>query len=127
VLPTPAHVQPLVVIRGHLPTEAVLQPDVPVVGFDVLATYLERAKSGVRLRRIVEDIVGFFDRIKPGIHYQTGDLKIPIGRYRFTLSGFALTPEALSAADLLEPRVARVGRNEPCPCGSGKKYKRCHG
>ncbi len=21
----------------------------------------------------------------------------------------------------------RVGRNEPCPCGSGKKYKHCHG
>ena len=21
----------------------------------------------------------------------------------------------------------RVGRNEPCPCGSGKKYKKCHG
>ncbi|HLI81747.1 MAG TPA: SEC-C metal-binding domain-containing protein, partial [Candidatus Binataceae bacterium] len=21
----------------------------------------------------------------------------------------------------------RVGRNDPCPCGSGKKYKRCHG
>ncbi|MGZ3511738.1 MAG: SEC-C metal-binding domain-containing protein, partial [Candidatus Binataceae bacterium] len=20
-----------------------------------------------------------------------------------------------------------VGRNDPCPCGSGKKYKRCHG
>ena len=27
-----------------------------------------------------------------------------------------------SAAD-----VPRVGRNEPCPCGSGKKYKHCHG
>lgn len=23
------------------------------------------------------------------------------------------------------PKVARVGRNDPCPCGSGKKYKRC--
>lgn len=23
--------------------------------------------------------------------------------------------------------VAKVGRNEPCPCGSGKKYKKCHG
>jgi preprotein translocase subunit SecA len=23
--------------------------------------------------------------------------------------------------------AARVGRNEPCPCGSGKKYKHCHG
>lgn len=28
----------------------------------------------------------------------------------------------LSAED-----VADVGRNDPCPCGSGKKYKRCHG
>lgn len=29
-----------------------------------------------------------------------------------------------------QPRVrteAKVGRNDPCPCGSGKKYKHCHG
>ena len=26
-----------------------------------------------------------------------------------------------------QARVKKVGRNEPCPCGSGKKYKRCHG
>ena len=24
-------------------------------------------------------------------------------------------------------RVKKVGRNDPCPCGSGKKYKQCHG
>ncbi|MBU1937496.1 SEC-C domain-containing protein, partial [bacterium] len=24
-------------------------------------------------------------------------------------------------------RVEKVGRNDPCPCGSGKKYKKCHG
>lgn len=23
--------------------------------------------------------------------------------------------------------MTKVGRNEPCPCGSGKKYKKCHG
>jgi len=23
-------------------------------------------------------------------------------------------------------RSERVGRNDPCPCGSGKKYKHCH-
>ena len=23
-------------------------------------------------------------------------------------------------------RVEKIGRNEPCPCGSGKKYKKCH-
>ena len=32
--------------------------------------------------------------------------------------------------ELKEPFVRqdkKVGRNEPCPCGSGKKYKSCHG
>ena len=24
-------------------------------------------------------------------------------------------------------RVQKIGRNDPCPCGSGKKYKQCHG
>jgi len=27
----------------------------------------------------------------------------------------------------LGPEFARVGRNDPCPCGSGKKFKKCHG
>ena len=26
----------------------------------------------------------------------------------------------------LPRQVAKVGRNDPCPCGSGKKYKDCH-
>ena len=26
-----------------------------------------------------------------------------------------------------DPAAAKVGRNDPCPCGSGKKYKHCHG
>ena len=30
-------------------------------------------------------------------------------------------------AGLVDVTVQSVGRNEPCPCGSGKKYKRCHG
>jgi SWIM/SEC-C metal-binding protein len=25
------------------------------------------------------------------------------------------------------PISPKVGRNDPCPCGSGEKYKRCHG
>jgi preprotein translocase subunit SecA len=23
--------------------------------------------------------------------------------------------------------IDKIGRNDPCPCGSGKKYKKCHG
>jgi uncharacterized protein len=30
-------------------------------------------------------------------------------------------------ADEVMGLLAQVGRNEPCPCGSGRKYKHCHG
>jgi preprotein translocase subunit SecA len=45
----------------------------------------------------------------------------------------ALASEVASdefAADPQQPMVrdgVKVGRNDPCPCGSGKKYKQCHG
>jgi preprotein translocase subunit SecA len=36
---------------------------------------------------------------------------------------------AASAGAAVGARVpaGKVGRNDPCPCGSGKKFKRCHG
>jgi len=41
----------------------------------------------------------------------------------------APTPNAAPAERHMEPIRAeqRVGRNDPCPCGSGKKFKQCHG
>jgi preprotein translocase subunit SecA len=36
-------------------------------------------------------------------------------------SGGDATPQTVKR------REAKVGRNDPCPCGSGKKYKKCHG
>jgi preprotein translocase subunit SecA len=35
--------------------------------------------------------------------------------------------EAAAAAAPAKREADKVGRNDPCPCGSGKKYKRCHG
>lgn len=35
-------------------------------------------------------------------------------------------PAAAGAAPVTRPGP-KVGRNDPCPCGSGKKYKQCHG
>jgi preprotein translocase subunit SecA len=29
--------------------------------------------------------------------------------------------------ETVERALPKVGRNEPCPCGSGKKFKKCHG
>jgi len=37
-------------------------------------------------------------------------------------------PEKAAAAARAPAKAApKVGRNDPCPCGSGKKYKKCHG
>ncbi|MFN7121401.1 MAG: SEC-C metal-binding domain-containing protein, partial [Hydrogenophaga sp.] len=44
-----------------------------------------------------------------------------------TETGEAETVGAASAAPRPAGDVPRVGRNDPCPCGSGKKYKQCHG
>ena len=35
--------------------------------------------------------------------------------------------ESTSAPFTMAGGIPRVGRNDPCPCGSGKKYKQCHG
>ncbi len=36
-------------------------------------------------------------------------------------------PAEPAAPQQLAPEGRKVGRNDPCPCGSGKKYKQCHG
>ncbi|HEX2835163.1 MAG TPA: preprotein translocase subunit SecA [Thermoanaerobaculia bacterium] len=43
-------------------------------------------------------------------------------RQQMTFSG---APK--EAAAPVKRNQAKVGRNDPCPCGSGKKYKKCHG
>jgi preprotein translocase subunit SecA len=39
----------------------------------------------------------------------------------------AQATEAPSNTPIVKSDLEKVGRNEPCPCGSGKKYKACHG
>jgi preprotein translocase subunit SecA len=60
-----------------------------------------------------------------------------VGNVHYQHSDFnpALAPEELMSPDSSTQggampdvtEVAKVGRNDPCPCGSGKKYKQCHG
>ncbi|MAX31912.1 MAG: preprotein translocase subunit SecA [Halomonadaceae bacterium] len=53
-------------------------------------------------------------------------------RHDEAVAGTAEAPDEQPAAEGGDGRPVRregpkVGRNEPCPCGSGKKYKQCHG
>lgn len=42
-------------------------------------------------------------------------------------SGSVMPTVIKASDDSMDDGVEKVGRNEPCPCGSGKKYKKCHG
>jgi len=71
------------------------------------------------LERVAEDLENRAGRIS-NVTYtaptETGEIESTVDKASQMLGG-----AALAAA------VPRVGRNEPCPCGSGKKYKLCHG
>jgi uncharacterized protein len=45
--------------------------------------------------------------------------------YELNTRGKITLPAA--SEDDFEKLIAKVGRNDPCPCGSGKKFKKCHG
>ncbi|MCK9438409.1 MAG: SEC-C domain-containing protein, partial [Synergistaceae bacterium] len=45
-----------------------------------------------------------------------------------TGGGDGAAPQPRQPQKLAPVRVEKkVGRNDPCPCGSGKKFKNCHG
>lgn len=41
--------------------------------------------------------------------------------------GRSAAPEQQAVSTKEERSIPRVGVNQPCPCGSGRKYKHCHG
>ena len=43
------------------------------------------------------------------------------------MGGAATATAANNRPDAAAAANRKVGRNDPCPCGSGKKYKKCHG
>lgn len=55
----------------------------------------------------------------------TAELNIP--EEALPKSGDAILPQAANTEAEAIQEVPKVGRNELCPCGSGKKYKHCHG
>jgi len=49
-------------------------------------------------------------------------------RTREPLPSTQKTRPPSESEDIRQPkRAKKIGRNDPCPCGSGKKYKHCHG
>ena len=50
------------------------------------------------------------------------------GEDELAFANASLVPTATADRDPRNPASwGKIGRNEDCPCGSGKKYKHCHG
>jgi len=50
-----------------------------------------------------------------------------IPSYIESLNAWRISQQVAGQFRTEAPNLGKVGRNEPCPCGSGKKYKRCCG
>lgn len=67
----------------------------------------------------VEFVARFRINNQQRIHHELAEFTRENGRW--ICSGGTMDPKAPPR------RVVQVGRNDPCPCGSGKKYKKCCG
>jgi len=81
-------------------------------------------QSGEQLEQAAEDIESRAERIA-NVTYtaptETGEVETKLDESTARQNAVAIAAAAAAGG------VPRVGRNDPCPCGSGKKYKQCHG
>lgn len=91
------------------------------------------------LERIKHDVITFLMRIQieesaPEPEIELAPTPTKFVEYSHPNAESALAPEAAQGEnEIPAPEKPyrrdgeKVGRNDPCPCGSGKKYKQCHG
>jgi len=84
-------------------------------GFELFAAMMDAIK---------EEIAGFLFNIEVTVESSNNEVVVPgLEEKKLPVAGLQYT-----AADESGVRTTgEVSRNAPCPCGSGKKYKRCHG
>ncbi len=122
--------------KDHLYTMDILKEGIGLRGYgqhDPLIEYKREAYSMFEdlIQRIRQGVVEFifkvevsrepvFDRVLVGSPETPEPVLIASDRE----AGEVHSPQPRSP---YQRRTKKVGRNEPCPCGSGKKYKYCHG
>jgi preprotein translocase subunit SecA len=96
------------------PEAAVAAPRPDVIGREGAAAVAGGDGSGHRLRNVATSV----DEIEEAFHRRK---RRELEQARMAGSG------DLQPVQQVVRGTAKVGRNDPCPCGSGKKYKKCCG
>lgn len=97
--------------------------------FDKLVSDIRRALARKVIKvRIRESERSYRQAASTNLTGSHGDLSLLAAGNRLANQTAAPNAAAGQPASVTVKRaVAKVGRNDKCPCGSGKKYKRCHG
>ena len=142
----------LIVAESLVP--AAIRPSVPIeqgqITIRVPAEKFDGAVSALRkLGRVKNELVTILARVRVRSEEEVAALEAEQQRKRESAAmefqhassgGYGADEEAAevqaereraqAAAPVVQTVVRdqpKVGRNDPCPCGSGKKYKQCHG
>ncbi|HSB33478.1 MAG TPA: SEC-C metal-binding domain-containing protein, partial [Nitrospirota bacterium] len=117
--------------KDHLLAMDHLKEGIGLRGYGQKDPLIEYKKEGFDMfeemkLRIVETTVENLFRIKVAAKQQGEEIERKQRRQMANLS-FVGAGDAAAAKPAPVHVTQKVGRNEPCPCGSGLKYKKCHG
>ena len=92
--------------------------------FDLFSMLLETVRNEVTRVLMTVQI-----RAREEVEAAVAEEPVQLSNVRYQHADYEEALEEANAEEKAEPvRAAlKVGRNDPCPCGSGKKYKQCHG
>lgn len=99
------------------------------IGFEI-TSIIDKLKNSVSINDIITDFNTrvTFDSLQSGQVFTTVVTNIANNLPLWTLKGHTLSEiNGEISAPHLTRTVNKIGRNEPCTCGSGKKYKKCCG
>lgn len=84
-------------------------------------------KNNDNIQEVISDFLTTFDVMDTNVMnlITSQAIKYANNTRRWTLKGY--TSQELNPAISTVVNDKKVGRNDPCPCGSGKKYKKCCG
>ena len=85
---------------------------------------------GDRLVSISKDAVPKKEDLNMGnLNYQRGEIETGVSGVENNIEGRKVVDSSGREfkVEKIESGKEKIGRNDPCPCGSGKKYKNCHG
>ena len=92
--------------------------------FELFSMLLETVRNEVTRVLMTVQI-----RAREEVEAAVAEEPVQLSNVRYQHADYDEALEEANAEEKAEPvRAAlKVGRNDPCPCGSGKKYKQCHG